>query len=213
MPRFSAFALLFISLAWAAKPMEPLTNYNVILVHGAADNVTDGFECEDAGKEAWKFLADYQSNFDKKKGTDEEENKKEEFPWQIGGSPGMLGSYSRTDRLTYWLDTRIFENSILDVKERIDSSHIYLQRSFTKPAGSPRDNGREIGYSKWKCGGRRSLIEEAQEVKAEGRYNLSAYRSSAENRNKLPPSRNILIAHSMGGGAAQTPPLGLGCLC
>jgi len=39
--------LLFLcaALAWAAKPMESLANYNVILVHGV-DNSAGGFSCD-----------------------------------------------------------------------------------------------------------------------------------------------------------------------
>jgi len=189
MLRFLIPSLLFIALSWAAKPMEPLTNYNVILVHGAADNQNNGFECKDAQKSPYDMIDKYSSN---PRGE----------PWQIGNAPGMIGSYESSDKLTYWLDTKIFENSG-SLKDRIDSTHIYLQRSFTKPAGSPRDNGNEIGYAKWKCGERRSLIEEAQEVRAKGRTNLSNLRKDVTLRDKLPPSRNILIAHSMGGVASR----------
>jgi hypothetical protein len=38
MLRFLVFLLLSIAFAWSAKPMEPLVNYNVIMVHGAADS-------------------------------------------------------------------------------------------------------------------------------------------------------------------------------
>jgi len=48
--KFFILLLLSISLAFAAKPMEPLTNYNVIMIHGAADNQSNGFECRDAKK-------------------------------------------------------------------------------------------------------------------------------------------------------------------
>jgi len=200
MPKFLVYLLFFIASVWAAKPMESIKNYNVILVHGAADS-HNGFECQEAKKESWKFLADYQSNFDVKKADSE----KEVFPWKLGGAPGMIGSYDNTDKLTHWLDTRIFENSG-SIKERMDSTHIYLQRSFSKPAGSPRDNGHEIGDAGWQCGERRSLIEEAQEVKAKGRKNLKNYRTNPKyyyEDSLLPPSRNILIAHSMGGVASR----------
>jgi len=183
--------------------MEPLINYNVIMVHGAADNETNGFDCYDnTVKDAWNFLKDYQSNYDKEDDGNNAENK-EDFPWQIGGAPGMIGSYERNDKLTHWLDTRIFENPEREIKGRMDSTRIYLQRSFTNPAGSPKDNGSEIGYGKWTCGERRSLIEEAQEVKAKGRTNLASLRQNVENRDELPPSCNILIAHSMGGVASR----------
>jgi len=189
MLKFLIPLLLSITLLWAAKPMEPLTNYNVIMIHGAADGQSNGFECKDAKEEPYDILDKYSKN------TDGE-------PWQIGGAPGMIGSYENSNKLTYWLDTRIFEN-FGSLKDRLDSTHIYLQRSFTKPAGSPRDNGHEIGYAKWQCGDRRSLIEEAQEIKAKGRSNLSSLRGNIENRSKLPPSRNIIIAHSMGGVASR----------
>jgi hypothetical protein len=38
MLRFLVFLLSLIAFAQAAKPMEPLENYNVIMVHGAADS-------------------------------------------------------------------------------------------------------------------------------------------------------------------------------
>jgi len=86
-------------------------------------------------------------------------------------------------------------------------SSIYLQRPFLNPAESPRYNARELGDRTWTsdagCPNRRSLIEEAQEVRAKGRENLVDLRKSVENRNNLPPSRNILIAHSMGGVASR----------
>jgi hypothetical protein len=194
MLRFLTFLFLLATMAWAAKPMEPLTNYNVILVHGAADGVSNGFSCdeEDARKEPYDFYREYKAN-PVNVGTIEAS------PWQLGGAPGMIGSYTNSNKLTHWLDIQIFENSSLDLQKRLDSTRIYLQRSFTKPAGSPRENGLEIGYSKWACGKRRSLIEEAQEVRAQGRDNLKEYRNDVSKRNKLPPSRNILIAHSMGG--------------
>jgi len=169
--------------------MEPLTNYNVIMIHGAADGQINGFECKDAKEEPYNI-------------SDEYSKKPKDNPWQIGNAPSMIGSYESSDKLTHWLDTKIFENTGL-LKNRIDSTHIYLQRSFTKPAGSPRENGNEIGNAKWQCGERRSLIEEAQEIKAKGRDNLSSLRGNVKNRSQLPPSRNIIVAHSMGGVASR----------
>jgi hypothetical protein len=189
MSKFLVFLFFSIAFDLAAKPMEPIKNYNVVLVHGAADGVKNGFKCDgNAAKEIPYTMYEASRN-------DPDNN-----PWKIGGAPGMVGSYDDDKKLTYWLDTRVFENSG-NIKDRMNSTHIYLQRSFTKPAGSPRDNGHEIGDIGWQCGERRSLIEEAQEVKAKGRVNLSNLRKSVENRDKLPPSRNILIAHSMGGVA------------
>jgi len=36
MSKFLAFLFFFVACVWATKPMESLTNYNVIMVHGAA---------------------------------------------------------------------------------------------------------------------------------------------------------------------------------
>ncbi|GBU24921.1 hypothetical protein R83H12_01557 [Fibrobacteria bacterium R8-3-H12] len=97
-----------------------------------------------------------------------------------------------------WLKDNVFEEN---------DTVIYLQRPFVNPAGSPFENGKEIGLSGWhtddKCSERRSLIEEAQEVKAKGRPNLSDLRKDVTLRSSLPPTRNILIAHSMGGVASR----------
>jgi len=100
--------------------------------------------------------------------------------------------------LSPWLRNNVFDH---------DTLSIYLQRPFVNPAGSPFENGKEVGWSGWqgdgKCKERRSLIEEAQEVRAKGRANLSNLRKNAILRDSLPPSRNILIAHSMGGVASR----------
>ena len=59
---------------------------------------------------------------------------------------------------------------------------VYLERPVVHPAGSPADNGHEIGDRTWKgdagCSRRRSLIEEAQEFKAKGVYTLDSLRQS-----------------------------------
>jgi pimeloyl-ACP methyl ester carboxylesterase len=183
------FLFLCAALSWAAKPMEPITNYNVVLVHGA-DNKWGGFDCRDA-----EIKAPY----------DVVESDKDGYFARIGGfknpdypnkepssAAGML------KELGPWLRDNIFEH---------DSLSVYLQRPFTNPANSPVNNARELGDRKWigrnNCGVRRSLIEEAQEVRARGRENLSNLRSDINNRDKLPPSRNILIAHSLGGLASR----------
>jgi len=96
--------LLFFSvvLAWSAKPMEPLTNYNVIMVHGAADA---GRGMKNAGV------------YDNICGTQAYEKYGE-----VWGSADMMGKgYKNNDEnnkgeynLTYWLDSAIFENVAID---------------------------------------------------------------------------------------------------
>ena len=188
MLKILTFLFLCIALVFSG-PMESLTNYNVILVHGAADR-WGGMDC--AGDTAIKApynvikINEKDYNYSKRIGGLYKDGKKQ------SSATGMI------KELGPWLRDTIFEHDTLSV---------YLQRPFTKPAGSPFENGREIGWSGWsgndKCSERRSLIEEAQEVKAEGRGNLSKYRGDIKYRDSLPPSRNILIAHSMGGVASR----------
>jgi len=192
--------LLFVSLCmsifcWAAKPMESIDKYNVILVHGT-DNSAGGFSCDEVAED--DAYTKYEKFFDNPK-----------LSWKLGNSPGMLGAYDNEDGLTHWLNTKIFEyeKNPVNEKDPFDFSHIYLQRSFSNPANSPAYNAHELGDRTWKgenkCNERRSLIEEAQEVRAKGRKNLSDLRKSVTFRDSLPPSRNILIAHSMGGLASR----------
>lgn len=135
--------------------------------------------------------------------------------WKLGGAPGMLGGLHERDEglITSWLDSAVFEdyvykNGIPFVADSFASSVIYIQRSFANPAESPAHNALEIGDRTWKgsngCSSRRSLIEEAQEMRAHGQKNLNSLRSdSLKSAYRAIPSRNILIAHSMGGVASR----------
>lgn len=174
----SSFGLLF------AKPMEALSRYNVVLVHGAAPE-SQGFEstCDNDIRSAWN----------------------------LGDAAGMLGHYENKDgkKLTYWLDSIIFEDTVM-----YGSEYIYIQRSFTNPANSSLNNAYELGSRTWnrnneRLGHRRSLMEEAQEVKAvwydavndsthTGQAALELIRRNPDRYRQL-ASRYILIGHSMGG--------------
>lgn len=189
----SNFGFLF------AKPMEALSRYNVVLIHGAAPE-EKGFESSCNGDGI--FDAYTVSSTDS--------------IWKLGDAVGMLGAYDRTyqpdssedwnknsgKKLTYWLDSAVFEDTIT-----YGSEYIYLQRAFANPAASPAHNAHEIGDRTWKgnnnCSVRRSLFEEAQEVRARGAVNLKDYRENSVHEYRTIPSRNILIAHSMGGVASH----------
>jgi len=205
----------FVAISYC-EPMESYKNYNVILVHGAGGRYF-GLDCDNDSKlnGAWTYLS---------KRDREASNKDErrDYLELIGGYgeilglnmdlyPGISFALVLKDRkssaedmdlenngLRHWLTENIFDN---------DKSVAYLQRPFTNPANSPINNAKELGDPKWKgngnCSVRRSLIEEAQEVRAKGRDSLTNLRKSVENRNNLPPTRNILIAHSMGGVASR----------
>jgi len=86
-------------------------------------------------------------------------------------------------------------------------------RPFKNPANTPFVNSQEIGSRTWKgtdkCSVRRSLIEEAEEVRNEGenslqirRKNLKEYRGYFT-KTGYSTHRNIIISHSMGGVASR----------
>lgn len=184
----SSFGLLF------AKPMEALSRYNVVLVHGAAPE-SEGFEdqCDGTVSSAWDFYNAW--------ATDTTGNAPEKF----GKAAGMLGVYNQEDdtKLTLWLDSAVFEDTIT-----YGSDYIYIQRAFANPAASPAHNAHEIGDRTWKgnnnCSVRRALFEEAQEVRAHGQDSLKDRRTDTVGFSyRSIPSRNILIAHSMGGVASH----------
>jgi hypothetical protein len=103
-----------------------------------------------------------------------------------------------------WMAENIFDG---------DPRSIYLNRPFKNPANTPFVNSLEIGSRTWKgtnnCSVRRSLIEEAEEVRNEGKDSLQIRRKNSEmyktysTKTGYSTHRNILIAHSMGGGASH----------
>jgi len=225
MKKMFYFVLLFLHFIYA-KPMESIDKYNVILVHGAGGHMY-GMDCvnsdsvySEANKyrprdkndsiienEYLKLIGGYGRNFGDVTLNGVEFNLDSNmfgFGVDISYMKNRESSAEDMDKdgngLRHWLTENILEDSK-------DKKAIYLQRPFTNPANSPINNAKELGYPKWqgdkKCSERRSLIEEAQEVRAKGRDSLINLRKSVENRNKLPPSRNILIAHSMGGVASR----------
>lgn len=169
----------FLSVSWALppQPMESLIKYNVVLVHGAADS-SSGFieKCVSPIDDAFVLLS-------KRLAADPDTSK---IPWNLGGATGMFGAYQdrsedKQDKLTNWLDSAVFEDYVYkngkpyigkDVSLLFSSPVIYIQRSFANPAESPAHNALEIGDRTWKgpdgCSSRRSLFEEAQEIRALG---------------------------------------------
>lgn len=176
------------------KPMESLTNYNVLLLHGAyghtdADGVLQGFLENDTLPSAY-FALEY-----------------------LGKA--NIGKYDSQKRLGYFISKEIFEET--DSKRNVHDSYIYHWRSFSEPPSSSITNAVELGDRTWnraengtsKFGHRRALVEEAQEVKAAvydttekkfiyGQDALDSIRQNPDLYRQL-ASRYILIGHSMGG--------------
>ena len=187
------------------RPMESLNHYNVVLVHGAAPE-EKGFESECNSDNIYDANTMMSGHF----------ASPQTIASQLGGAAGMLGDYENEGekKLTYWLDSAVFEDYryrngkiYMDSTNYRKSPYIYIQRSFTNPAESPAHNAHEIGDRTWKgdnkCSVRRSLFEEAQEVRAGGQDSLRNKRESQGSLYRTIPSRNILIAHSMGGVASH----------
>lgn len=116
------------SLSYSQKaPMEALNRYNIIMVHGAAD-ASSGVDCNSAEiLDAWTTYDNY---------INDPTNK---ASWQVGGSPGMLGSYEKRSGITSWIDSAVFEDH-----NAKGSDYVYLQRSFMNPAAAPSTNGKEL---------------------------------------------------------------------
>ena len=183
----SFLVLVMVCESWSIpKPMESITNYNVMMLHGALGS--------DKGIKANSSLVEaaQDSSF---------------------RGEGHIGKYGSENRLTYWLSKNVFEEP--DSMRNVHDSYLYSWRSFTNPANSSKNNAVELGDRTWnkdkKFGGRRALVEEAQEVKAwfvvdpndtsknlHGQVALDSMRNHPDLYRQL-ASRNILIGHSMGG--------------
>ena len=176
-----------LSILINAAPMESLDDYNVYLIHGTGSR-WGGLDCEngDNGKD----YTEANKNLDPLTG----------YSIPIGGrgddsSPatGMI------KQLNPWIRDTLFEGDFKNA--------IYFQRPFTDPANSPKNNAKETGLRTWigndKCKYRRSLFEEAQEVKAGGQAPLASLRNDSLASYRKIPSRNIIISHSMGGVASR----------
>ena len=178
--------MFYISVCAIPKPMESITNYNVLLLHGA---------------------------YGKDKGFLDEKDTNEAYYAKTSLENGAsLGAYDNKERIPRWLSYEIFEES--DFGSKINYAHnsyIYNWRSFSNPANSSVNNAYELGDRTWNKDGkfrkRRALVEEAQEVKAvydtlHGQIALEIIRENPDLYRQL-ASRYILVGHSMGGVVAR----------
>lgn len=231
-----ALVVLFFAVAsvcWAVpKPMESVENYNILMVHGAY-GASKGFGNKDFVEsrlkknlpEAIDTLPDwslwrtmyYLDTIPRLANSYvfPEANADSNFLGEAN-----IGYYGSHGRLTYWLNKKIFED---DSSSKPQTSYTYHWRSFSNPANSSNNNGRELGdrlwnkgnlhYGKGGFGHRRALTEEAQEVKAKymyfdksqnkevplnGQVALDSIRKKPDLYRQI-PSRYILVGHSMGG--------------
>lgn len=199
MKNYLSLVVLLAIVCWAVPmPMESVANYNVLMVHGAygSDKGISEDLCQNASEAIFapRFL-----------NSSEDEG-------------ANIGYYHKPGRLTSWLESLFFEDTVSynalnpfsDDRRSQGFPYIYSWRAFRDPANSSINNAHELGDRTWKgCGGRRSLVEESQEVKASfydsvgrkyvyGQEALDSIRKYPDLYRQI-PSRYILIGHSMGG--------------
>ena len=183
----------FDVFSFANKPLESITNYNVMLAHGAY-GAEKGFPVDDSLKDAYAYGG-------------------------MLGNGASLGAYDNDGRITYWLSKNVLEEKCIGCQLDAKTSYIYNWRSFSNPANTSLNNAYEMGDRTWNkegwFGKRRALFEEAQEVKARfvmdpsdptkniyGQVALDSMRHNPDLYRQL-ASRYILIGHSMGGIASR----------
>ena len=241
MKRMLLFVLILIINCWAVpKPMESIENYSVLMIHGAY-GWNEGFIWPHMPEDYWKYAYGMddlwiwnmlEEHVDYGTG---DSSRISEFADVLASldvdlpsayddtvylGKANLGRYGSEDRLTYWINKNVFED---DLSRKPKDSYIYHWRSFSNPANSSNNNGRELGdrlwnkgnlhYGKGGFGHRRALTEEAQEVKAKytyfdksqnkevplnGQVALDSIRKKPDLYRQI-PSRYILVGHSMGG--------------
>lgn len=213
---FCYVVLITFSLVFA-KPMESIERYNIILIHGAADSLS-GMYCGASDlKEAFAY---YDATAKEKEDVFRRTLSYYDISWDPYLNPfgknGFDLTHMDTSRsnatgmiktLPDWINDKIFDG------ERKDRFGIYLNRPFINPANTPIVNGGEIGNRAWQgrdnCKIRRSLTEEAEEMRNHGRDSLLLRRKDVSIYRRYDDSigfythRNILIAHSMGGLASR----------
>ncbi|MBQ7081028.1 MAG: hypothetical protein IJM92_15505 [Fibrobacter sp.] len=225
MKKYLLLVLCTVVLSWSIpKPMESIDNYNVLMVHGA-------YGAKKGVKDAafgWYVKPIFSNTILPNLDSLPDTLFNEYLIPSAYDSEGFLGdatlgSYTNDDRITYWLNRRVFED---DSSTNPKTSYIYNWRSFTNPANSSLNNAYELGVRTWNKGNgrigeggfgyRRALMEEAQEMKSiitqevvtdfgiridtaeKGQAALEIIRQNPDLYRQL-ASRYILIGHSMGG--------------
>lgn len=187
MKRVLFFLFVIANFVWSVpKPMESITNYNVMMVHGAYGPKNDDGELQ--GFDPGDF------------------SQAIEATEHLGAA--SMGSYTSNNRVTRWISHNILEEPKWEKDSSyVRNSYVYNWRAFSNTRNSSRNNAVELGDRTWNkdkiFGQRRALVEEAQEVKAvydtlRGQTALEIIRKDPDLYRQL-ASRYILIGHSMGG--------------
>ena len=183
MLRLISLSLLFLCVVLYATPMESLSEYNLVLVHGAGSH-WGGLDCENTT---------YSEAAKTKK--------------RIGGI-GEDGSSATgmIKELKPWIQDTLFNGDY----ENLVYLQRPFTNPANSPSNNGNEIGKRTWKGSNKCSARRSLFEEIQEVHAKGQDTLNRYRKDSFNSYRKIPSRYILVSHSMGGVASREYVQGMG---
>lgn len=183
MLRLISLSLLFFCVVLYATPMESLSEYNLVLVHGAGSH-WGGLDCENTTySEAAKTKN------------------------RIGGI-GEDGSSATgmIKELKPWIQDTLFNGDY----ENLVYLQRPFTNPANSPSNNGNEIGKRTWKGRNKCSARRSLFEEIQEVYAKGQDKLEALRNDNVDSYRKIPSRYILVSHSMGGVASREYVQGMG---
>ncbi|MBO5951073.1 MAG: hypothetical protein J6Q11_10240 [Fibrobacteraceae bacterium] len=152
--------------------MESLSEYNLVLVHGAGSH-WGGLDCENT----------IYSEAAKTKN-------------RIGGI-GEDGSSATgmIKELKPWIQDTLFNGDY----EWLVYLQRPFTNPANSPSNNGNEIGKRTWKGSNKCSARRSLFEEIQEVHAKGQDSLNRFRNDSLDSYRKIPSRYILVSHSMGG--------------
>ncbi len=165
---FLFLILLIVCESWSVpKPMESITNYNVMMVHGAYGPKNSDGELQ--GFEPGAYIQAVDAND------------------HLGAAD--MGKYRSDNRVTRWISHKILEEPKWEKDSSyVRNSYIYNWRAFSNTRNSSKNNAVELGNRTWnkdkRFGSRRALVEEAEEMRLRGRDKLISDRANPQNYNK-----------------------------
>ncbi len=174
--RLISLSFLFLCVVLYATPMESLSEYNLVLVHGAGSH-WGGLDCENTTySEAAKTKN------------------------RIGGI-GKDGSSATgmIKELKPWMQDTLFNGDY----ENLVYLQRPFTNPANSPSNNGNEIGKRTWGGKNGCSDRRSLFEESQEIYVGGQKTLKDLRTDSLDSYRKIPSRYILVSHSMGGVASR----------
>ena len=143
MKRVLLFVMTFVIVGWSVpKPMESITNYNVMMIHGAYGPYDDDGNLQGFEPGAYIQAVDTTGRL----------------------GVATMGKYTSDTRITRWISHRILEEPKWENDSvYVRNSYVYNWRAFSNTRNSSINNAFELGDRTWnknkRFGHRRTLIE------------------------------------------------------